>query len=1294
MPIKNFGNFSTQSTRINKDSEKHSPAIPVDTGLSSDASDNRTSSSKNNKNLDLTVHSHGEFFTGIDIKNESNTQKNINALEKTNKSASEILIERGLDSNQPEILSISEFLPLYDNWGNRSEAGSLIDQQLSIRSLLLSDVEETITSIRKNSILSADLDKLIKNYKLVVKDTESKLKVKSLILNNLDSMKNALDLKENENQINNEVDRIRASRGVKKSRNGETSVTSTTFPLGMYATPRQVMICHLKFTNEGYETFSNSKIIGQIISDLKNTIEEHSPQLLETFSEERKNDRDAMQIMINTVRSDNFSFKRENISSKNAADKIVSQTSQRKRNSLGNFDASSLTSFSKFIESLPSDDIRRAKFLIALLSKELRMSAGLTRLSNTEFDDLYRLEETDFVSRIIGEIGSSIIGANPQNKSLSRIERIENEDGIIVLPLEKRAIIDANTGETFMPGSIYFVDTIVREAPRPNTKALQNYVEEIRSCTSSAGTTLYALLNFDDENETLYFGDIFRRMISSINDLAKTTDAEQKVAFLSMAMISLSQGDVSLKNMLFKYVKELSSGVIISRKHDDSSSADSSKKNEHENLSGTGTGRSASDITFGIDDPAAERVDKKVKSTDATASDGVFSADDGIQAKLKSTSLPYEIEKKLLSLLAASNNLPSKTHIKFSKGEIEKFLNNGISDKKSVFNKIVEITEQLMSAADAISTKGPSTRRNYKTFKNENNLTKYSNYSDDTLLLIVFEIVSCIVKEFMSPRFEGKTNEVVTVTFNQEHNKTIIESIDSLLTSQKSTQNLAGYTAITTLLDSMYFTIAQEDNVIRDLLDVTRAFVNIINAAEDSTVSFFNSKQTSSSDSKIMFDLFNDSQNNDIFKNLSNTQLAASWRAHDMIMKATDNSLLPKNQVVTSDEKNAIESLLKTERFNFSCAKNAKLVSVGLPAGMLDMLQNPSFVIGSDTDLESSNEDIISIQVYRKDPQFSDIIFKPITYLFDISRFVSNEFKAKKNVDFETFLDSSVKLVNIIGSKGQISSNSFAEMSNKKEYSNLSAMQKRNLFKNHVQDELLKIYFQLMTGIDMSESSFISNENLIKNRPIDDNIKLFFEKSSKTKEASPLNLMMLSTDTHDITAGISLNNSLSSIVSLVNTHDVSKDSENNTTAASNRKDNKKQMNVMSDTLQSQTMKMGLTKQVNQNNKKIEGMRAQYKAFLNNSLIRITEQMIRTEQPKLFERIFMIVVDPDDFIIDDKKTNQTKFGRNELSNAIANDLIVEEKINNEFVKKIKTRNAAQGDFTFSEFFVTVGLGVEK
>lgn len=1295
MPIKNFGSFSTQPSRINKNSEKNSTSLSVDTGLTSDASDKSTSTNKNNKNLDLTTSSHGEFFTGIDNQNDIDEQSE-NSLEKTNKNASAILAERGLDNNQPEILSISEFLPIYDNWGEKSEAGNLLEQQLSIRNLLLSDVEETITSIRKNSILAAELEKLIKNYKSVVKDTELRLKVKSLILNNLNSMKNALDLKENENQIRNEVDRIRTSRGVRKSRNGEASTTSTTFPLGMYSTPRQVMICHLKFTDEGYDSFSNSKIIGQIISDLKMTVDEHSPQLLETFSEERKNDRDAIQIMINAVRNDNFSFKRENISSRNGLKTInVAPTAnQRNKNSFGSFDANSMTSFTKFVESLPSDDIRRAKFLISLLSKELRISAGLTRLSNTEFDDKYKLEESNFITRIIGEVGSSIIGANTQNNSLSRIERIENENGTIILPLERRSIIDPNTGETFMPGSIYFIDTIVSESPRPNTKALQDYVEEIRSCTSSANTTLYTLLNFDDENETLYFGDIFRRLLSSINDLAKISDQDQKTAFLSMAMLSFSQSDIALKNMLFRYLRELSTGVLITRVKDDSGESNDSKKNEHENLTGTSTGRAASDITFGSDAADAEQIDKKVTGVDPATPSGLSLSDDGKQAKLKSTSLPYEIEKKLLSLLIANKNAQSKKNVKFAKGEIEKFLNNGISDKKSIFSKIIEITEQLMSAADAISTKGPNTRRNYKSFKDENNLTKYSSYNDDTILLIVFEIMSCIVKEFMSPRIDGKYENVVTVTYNEDHNKAIADSIDKLLLAQKTTQNLAGYTSITTLLDSMYFTIAQEDNVIRDMIDVIRAFVNIINYAEDATVSFFNSKQASSSDSKIMFDLFNDSQNDDIFKNLSSTQLAIGWRSHDMLMKATDNSLLPKSQVVTVDEKNAIEGMLKTSKFNFSCAKNAKLITVGLPAGTLDMLQNPSFVVGTDEDLESSNEDLISIQVFRRDPQFPDIIFKPLTFLFDMSRFVSNEFKSKKNIDFEAFLDSSIKLSNITGEKGSISSNNFAEMCNKKEYSALTADQKRNLFKNHVHDELLKIYFHLMTGVDMSEGNFISNENLIRNKPIDDNIRLFFEKSGKTKEESPLNLMMLSSDTQDINAGINLNNSLSSITSLVNMNEIPKDSESITSSSTSRKDDKKQSNMMTDSLLSQTMKMGQAKQSNQNKKKIEGMRAQFKAFLNNSLIRITEQMIRVEQPKLFERIFMIAVDPDDFIIDDKKTNQTKFGRNELNSAIANNLIVEEKINNKFVKKIKIRNAAQGDFTFSEFFVTVSLGVEK
>jgi len=98
---------------------------------------------------------------------------------------------------------------------------------------------------------------------------------------------------------------------------------------------------------------------------------------------------------------------------------------------------------------------------------------------------------------------------------------------------------------------------------------------------------------------------------------------------------------------------------------------------------------------------------------------------------------------------------------------------------------------------------------------------------------------------------------------------------------------------------------------------------------------------------------------------------------------------------------------------------------------------------------------------------------------------------------------------------------------------------------------------------------------------------------------------------------------------------------------------------------------------------------QFKQLTASLFFRGSLQKVRVEQPKLFERIFLIPVDPDDFVIDEKATRSTRAGKRLLNSDQFRACVVEERDDRgNSILKLGPRNEE-----FSEFFSVVVLGVD-
>jgi len=196
--------------------------------------------------------------------------------------------------------------------------------------------------------------------------------------------------------------------------------------------------------------------------------------------------------------------------------------------------------------------------------------------------------------------------------------------------------------------------------------------------------------------------------------------------------------------------------------------------------------------------------------------------------------------------------------------------------------------------------------------------------------------------------------------------------------------------------------------------------------------------------------------------------------------------------VVHKDVKNAMYSYLASEdlsEVNNSANTRVKILSVGIPAGfksnLVDRFTYKNISKTKKDLIKDKQTDLIKVNVYKRETRYSDILFKPQTFLFDMSMFQlqTGIIAAKPALtdDFSNILkkivltnyDPSDGTFNVLGIS--MSENNLLNSTDIKkldQYNLISDKSKEKLFKNHVESYLLETYINLMTGIKLNEETF------------------------------------------------------------------------------------------------------------------------------------------------------------------------------------------------------------------------------
>lgn len=688
------------------------------------------------------------------------------------------IYDNGVSVYRPEIISIADFNSIWQtNWKSASGNNGRIKQYSPIGQLL--NVQFQASHLRQETLIklvdniqkefeNSDADDMFReikqNYKNKLSELDLKLRKLKDLYDSISSIKTALQIRE--------------------------------IPKALYGnglTLEDFYKKKMQYSTEQYKIFSETKLLLQLLSDFRSIAESYSFSLLDLKDPDRESDYSPITIDKTYTLTDNFSFNVSNL-----------------RSSTETINASGHSFFTNFLNSLPNSSDERIRILTVVLSKEFLVSKGLGKKNIQK--TLRTVFDTDSTGNpfdnLIGEIGKNIFTIPRGQNSLSSLLFVEipNIKSALVLPFETKYIDSDDQKFVYVPGSSYFVDSILQNVNNNkfNTTPLVSYIDTYNKRLSSNKEIIKELFDIKNINNSLSPSKLNETFLASarhvISSMTVPTAVNQEQAIIS-ALFKLASTDNSLKGMLFQYC--LLAGM----------SANNTTTQQREifkllaielktvrNLSyirvPTGIEPNPLDglsILRPYIEQLAKTIEKRVLSLTARSTSG-FSGN-LLTHKLISTLRPNigsfnndsnsqtSTINKLANLSAIRSNVNrtvNSQNINLPLGTIANALLSIVVPSSA--NESTYVAEYI-SLADKLAQAAQDQGNNTYLINDATNRTRYNFLSTSTQLLLLFEVLSSYASKYNGASFERSNNaHVSVVSVDTDLNLMVKTIIDDLLT--------------------------------------------------------------------------------------------------------------------------------------------------------------------------------------------------------------------------------------------------------------------------------------------------------------------------------------------------------------------------------------------------------------------------------------------------------------------------------------------------------------------------------
>lgn len=374
-------------------------------------------------------------------------------------------------------------------------------------------------------------------------------------------------------------------------------------------------------------------------------------------------------------------------------------------------------------------------------------------------------------------------------------------------------------------------------------------------------------------------------------------------------------------------------------------------------------------------------------------------------------------------------------------------------------------------------------------------------------------------------------------------------------------------------------------------------------------------------------------------------------------------------------------SIFSSEDFKSKSGYNKRIISVGLPTGFSHNFKHRKSNARKDANDSNSREysskvnDVFKIVVRKIDVRYNEIVYRPISFLFDLSRYPARSSKLVRNLNKNITMSnlascvptcdySSLNPMNLVPTRPD-----YFSQESLKNYPFLTNEQCEQLYRNHVMSFLLETYVRIMTGLNVCENAFSFRTNFVP----------------KMKEETASTMMSAISGVGASNAGASSSRNDKSLSVFAGANKSSKSSQKSSDVANPHEQGQTSV------LENFTSITAVTKNVNAVGILLSQLSEFSRTFSTLSSDAYTKQKLLL--PKHFERVFSIVIDPDAFEIDVTSTKATLIGSQaldallsqgelELKKVLSNEKGVEDSI------KYVSREKLPGDVSFEKYIVNI------
>ena len=1181
----------------------------------------------------------------------------------------------GISQDRPEIVMVTKFQPAYSDSSTQAESAEALSARANSVGKFISG-QHAARGIRRavaGKLFSTALSRS-RRFKLNFKNSQSALSAElqavaaasAFMLNVVRTatlLRSELDLRDDSHAVDPTQVAANNAAAVNVPAKSTGKTSRKRFATSVITFPRYNVIDVM--ASFGYDpgaartTFASTKLWLQLVSDLRSVLRYHSLDLIDASKTARKGDRSPTAL----VRIDSNYFGLRSTVKQLPTLNDIKVTSKGDLLSFANTVGAAYTNL--YVGPHIKNEEMRLALIMNLISKELRYSRGLAHelVIKTLRDSYgYTVSRTngndDLFDAVLGVPGASITHVSPDNvRALVGLAQHRVSSDQVVLTFESD-YIDTVEG-TFSPGSAYYVDgTLDLEAGKFNPTRLKELKHRFSSVFSDfsrieTGLDLDATGQSFDSTYTqtgkiaALIADprkLFSHVAAKFVD-AKTGKAQADVSSDPLSVVySLARTDSKLKALLFM--------LTLAR-----------------------LGRAAPE------GPSIWDVIGQALAGVSTLGESLFPHDVKSAGHTAANTLADAVQKLIVKKVTKSGTLvgqtpPGSKDLKISVVALEDALIKGTKLTNAIDSTFVSILDAFVTDGKAIT----------------NARTRFSGHTDTMIAMAIFDAVCAVISRYADMKLVGLS---------------VLSSGSSagqpcIVARHTPTIHAASFAEIAGRLD-------REHALVKQAVSVLSATTQNIATSAGKFVDFLGSPESTKQLEKIVAVVGTGPELQTLF---TEQQIMLVSSAVDEMLELAQRSNEDLDASGTTDADEEIRFLdeedaspgarailtaaLATSELTATKGANKRIVAVGVPNGLAGRLRRKiDLTTNATAAFNVRQSDIVRIMVNMVNIQMPDIVFFPRAYYFELSRFTVKNTALYGSVTPGCTFDDVVVAVptrdygSTLGTRivsADPSDFPAARGNGKKisapsafgdpEHAFLPSALRAEILRNHVTSHILESYVRVLTGTSFSEHHF----NLADPEPL----------LSSDVLTNAINGRVAYVSDSFTTRVIKPRSSRAGLFSHLRTPRA-----NGLTASqlslshptSTDVDGPLRLNV-------QGMEPDAQEIISSDARTISNLSRQLTTAADP--LAVSRKLLL---PKQFDRIFLLLVDPDDFEIDEAATAMTSQGQQALVALKANgdvaavplsgaELLARAKSSSTERLKLRPRDHGNSDMAFEKYIVTI------